>query len=85
MTKEIIVNFLNLLSNVFLILIIIRVVLSFMPNAIGRFRLFIYNVTEPVLAPVRKIIPPIGGALDLSPIIVFLLIQLLAGLVNRFL
>jgi len=33
-------------------------------------------LTEPVLRPVRKIIPPIGG-LDLSPVIVLIAIQLL--------
>jgi YggT family protein len=34
----------------------------------------IYNLTEPVLAPVRNILPPVAG-LDFSPIVVFLLLQ----------
>lgn len=36
----------------------------------------LHAVTEPVFAPVRQIIPPIGG-LDLSPLIVLLLITFL--------
>jgi YggT family protein len=34
----------------------------------------IFNLTEPVLAPVRNILPPAAG-LDFSPIIVILLLQ----------
>lgn len=37
---------------------------------------FIHRITEPVLAPFRRLIPAIAG-LDLSPIAVFLLIQFL--------
>jgi YggT family protein len=39
-------------------------------EAIGR---FLYNVTEPVLAPLRRVLPNLGG-IDISPIIVLLII-----------
>ncbi|MBB4350945.1 YGGT family protein [compost metagenome] len=39
-------------------------------DAIGR---FLYNVTEPVLRPIRRVMPNLGG-IDISPIIVLLLI-----------
>ena len=39
-------------------------------DAIGR---FLYNVTEPGLRPIRRIMPNLGG-IDISPIIVLLLI-----------
>ena len=35
-------------------------------------------VTEPLLAPIRRILPPLGG-LDLSPIVLLLLIQFVRG------
>jgi YggT family protein len=38
--------------------------------------ILIYQLTEPVMAPVRKLLPPMGG-LDFSPILVFLLINVL--------
>lgn len=38
--------------------------------------LLIWQLTEPIMAPVRQIIPPLGG-LDLSPILIFLIIRLL--------
>jgi len=36
----------------------------------------LYQLTEPVMAPFRKILPPMGG-LDLSPILVFVLINII--------
>jgi len=45
---------------------------------------FLYSVTEPVLGPVRRILPPVRmGAvgLDLSPFIVLVGLQILAGLI----
>ncbi|WP_245515441.1 YggT family protein [Rhizobium deserti] len=39
-------------------------------ESIGR---FLYNVTEPVLRPIRRIMPDLGG-IDISPIILILLI-----------
>lgn len=37
---------------------------------------FIYEITEPIMAPFRRLIPPVGG-MDFSPIVVFLVLQLL--------
>jgi YggT family protein len=41
---------------------------------------FFERITEPVLMPIRKVIPPIGG-IDVSPVILILLIQLLRHLI----
>lgn len=38
----------------------------------------VYGLTEPVLAPIRAVVPPIAG-LDLSPMILLIVLQLLAG------
>lgn len=45
-------------------------------NAIGT---FLYNVTEPVLRPIRRAMPNLGG-IDISPIIVLLIIFFLRSL-----
>lgn len=42
----------------------------------------VFNLTEPVLGPLRRAIPPVRlgmAALDLSPIIVFVGIRLICG------
>lgn len=41
------------------------------------------NITEPVIAPIRRVVPPIGGMLDISFIIAILLIQVLRNLVAQ--
>ncbi|MFN2465288.1 MAG: YggT family protein [Candidatus Dormibacteria bacterium] len=39
---------------------------------------FLWDVTEPILAPARRIIPPMGG-LDFSPLVLIIGLQLLNG------
>jgi YggT family protein len=46
----------------------------------------LYSLTEPVLGPVRRIIPPMGFGgmgLDLSPIVVFFGISVISGILCR--
>ncbi|MDE1993259.1 MAG: YggT family protein [Rhizobiaceae bacterium] len=45
-------------------------------NSVGT---FLYNVTEPVLRPIRRVLPDLGG-IDISPIIVLLLIFFIRSL-----
>lgn len=67
-----------LLLNIFELILLARVLLSWFPN-IDRSNpviQFIYDITEPVLRPIRDFLPPMGG-IDFSPLIVILLIQVL--------
>jgi len=67
----------NLLLNVFLFAVIIRVILSWVnPGAHHPGIELLDNITEPVMAPARRLIPSMGG-LDLSPIAVIIGISLL--------
>jgi len=45
-------------------------------NSVGR---FLYNVTEPLLRPIRRVLPDLGG-IDISPIILLLIIFFLRSL-----
>ena len=36
-----------------------------------------YTLTEPILRPLRQFIPPIGGAIDITPILAYFLLKLL--------
>ncbi|MCL4478299.1 MAG: YggT family protein [Deltaproteobacteria bacterium] len=67
------------------LLIIVRALLSWVnPDPYNPVVRFIYRVTEPILAPIRRIIPlGIGSGIDISPIIAFLLIMFLQPLVYR--
>ncbi len=38
---------------------------------------FLHSVTEPMLRPIRRLIPPLGGRVDISPILLIVLIVFL--------
>jgi YggT family protein len=71
--------------NLFLFVLLVRVVLSYVPSPPGsglaKVTRFFEAVTEPVLRPVRRVVPPLrvgGGAMDLSPIIVWIIILIIS-------
>ena len=67
----------NLALNVFLFAILIQVILSWInPGTYNPALGLINSLTEPVLRPARRIIPPISG-LDLSPMVVMVGLTLL--------
>ncbi len=70
---------------IFELILLARVILSWFPNVDRSNPLiqFLYDVTEPVLRPIREMMPP-TGMMDLSPLIVFLIIQVLMTLIQRF-
>ena len=73
----------DLLLNVYTYLIIGRAIISWVnPDPYNPIVRFLYTATEPVMSVARRIIPPIGGTLDISPIIVLVLIFLLRGFLN---
>ena len=67
----------------FIIVMIIRVLFSWVnPSPTNPVSRFAYQITEPVLAPVRRWIPPVSG-IDLSPLVVTLVAYfLIAALRN---
>ena len=68
-------------------LVIARLILSFLPlfmridpyNPVVR---FINETTEPLMAPFRRLIPPVGG-IDFSPMIMLFVLQLLQNWIMR--
>lgn len=42
----------------------------------------LYDITEPIIAPIRRIVPSLG-MFDISPIVALILIRLLATLLNQ--
>ena len=73
--------------NIYYYAIIASIIMSFVmlfsgsvnPHPILR---LIWQLTEPVMAPVRKVVPPIGG-LDFSPIFIFIIIRLIQNALIR--
>jgi YggT family protein len=76
------------LLQIYSLLLFIRLILSWFPSppeALRPVYAFLFAITDPVLRLVRPLIPPIrmgGAALDLSPIIVFVAIQILIAILS---
>ncbi len=76
-------SFLARLVNLYIIVLIIRILLTWVPSLDWRSPLlrFLDDITEPVLRIARNLIPPVG-MFDLSPIVVFIALQLLVSLLE---
>ncbi len=77
------IGILQVACYIFFVAIFVRVAFSWigpdMRNPLFRIS---YQVTEPVLAPVRNLLPPMSG-IDLSPMIVTILLFLLLSILQR--
>ncbi len=68
--------------NIFIFAIIIQVVLSWV-NPAGHYNpvgVILHSITEPMLRPARRLLPPISG-IDLSPLVALLVLQVLKMLI----
>ena len=70
------------LLSLYLIVLIVRAVFSWIPvsgsSGWNSVRSFVYTLTEPVLAPVRQLMPR-TGFIDLSFLVVFIIIEVVHG------
>ena len=76
----------DLLANViqlYIIVLLIRILITWIPNLDPYNPLvqILNQVTEPVLEPARRLIPPIG-MIDISPIVVFFVLQILVSILH---
>jgi len=75
----------DFLFSAFYWLILIRALISWVnPDPFNPIVQFLHNVTEPILSPIRRLIPwSFRFGLDISPIIAFLAIMFLKSFVVR--
>jgi YggT family protein len=65
----------NIIIQLITVLVIVKVFLSYFMDPFHPVRLWIDRLVEPMLRPIRRVIPPIG-MLDISPIILIVIIQI---------
>ena len=88
--QQVLLNTATMFFNVLTVLLFIRILMSWLPMFHGsRFAELMFSLTEPFLSPIRKLImkSPLGGpgmVLDFSPIIAFVLLQLVSNLTISF-
>ena len=78
---DIFLNFIAILCQVLAIIIFVRAILSWF--AISPYRpivVFLDRITEPILAPLRRIIPRLG-MVDITPMVAIIILLLIARLI----
>ena len=76
------IGILNVIVTIYIWIIITRCALSFIPHDPQHDLIkIIYNITEPVLKPFRRILPQVSG-IDISPIIVIIAIEVARYFIN---
>ena len=75
---EAVAKILYMVFNLYMWVIIIRAVISWVsPDPYNPLIRILYQITEPVLSPIRRLIPLKGMGIDISPIIVIMIIYFL--------
>ena len=74
MISKVIVTFVDLFVPLFSAVLLMRVILSYLMQPGSRLMEALFSLTEPALAPVRRIFPPAGGV-DFAPLVVLFLLQ----------
>ena len=74
------------LIQLYVFAIFARAILSFFPirydSPLAPVVAFLNRITEPALAPIRRVLPPMGG-LDLSPLVLIIGLQILSSFLVR--
>jgi len=77
-----IMGFIASLLDIYILIILVRALMSwFMISYQSKFYSFLVRITEPVLAPIRRILPRMR--IDFSPVIAIILIQIIISILNR--
>jgi YggT family protein len=80
------INFVDLLFSIYRYMMIGYILLSWFPNGRDSFiGIWLGRLVEPFLRPFRRLIPPLGGMIDISPIVAFFALMFLQLGVSRVL
>lgn len=80
----ILIQIINILSQFIVLVVIAKVILSYFMDPYHPIRRTLDNLVEPMLAPIRRVVPLIG-MFDFSPLILLILVQILSSVIIRFL
>ena len=75
-----IITIINIVAQLLVLLVFVSVILSYFMDPYHPIRRGVDNIVEPMLSPLRRVIPTVG-MLDFSPLVLILLIQLIKSLI----
>lgn len=76
------ISAINLAGTILSVIVLIDVVLSFFLSPFHSLRRALDSIVEPMLAPIRRVVPPMG-MFDFSPLVLIILIQIVQTILVR--
>jgi YggT family protein len=80
----IMIQVIDIVSQLLVLLVIVSAILSFFMDPYHPVRRGVDNIVQPMLAPIRRVVPLVG-MFDFSPLILIILIQVVSNLIIGFL
>lgn len=74
----------DIFGQVLVLLILAEIILSYVLDPYHPLRRFVNQLVEPLLAPIRRVVPQVG-MFDFSPMVLIILVQLITNLLSNFL
>jgi YggT family protein len=78
------VQIIDIVVRLLILVIIVDSVISFFMSPFHPFRMALDGIVNPILAPIRRIVPPMGG-LDLSPMVLIIVVVIIEGILKQIL
>jgi YggT family protein len=81
---QFILTIISVIEQALLLLILLKVILSYFLDPFHPFRQSIDQLVDPLLRPIRQIVPTLGR-IDFSPIVLMILVEVLASVLRSIL
>jgi YggT family protein len=81
---SVLIQLINILSQFIILVVIVKIILSYFMDPYHPIRQTLDGLVEPMLAPIRRVVPLIG-MFDFSPLILIILVRILSSVLISFL
>lgn len=78
------ITIINVTENIIFVLVLLKIVLSYFMDPFHPFRRSVDQLVDPLLDPIRKVLPTIGY-FDFSPVVLIILVNIIASILRNLL
>ncbi len=78
------IHWITILANLIILLVVVEVILSYFLSPYHPLRHALERIVEPMLGPIRRVMPLVGG-FDFSPMVLIVLVIILSSVLTNFL
>ena len=83
MTRTVLLYFVDILFNILILAVLARALLSwFRVDPYHPIVRLVYQITDPIILPLRRVVPPLG-MIDITPIVALILLQIAQYILTR--